>query len=176
MPAATRQRDLVPRASASAAALFGCHWAEVQRFLLQAQAAGLVADSLNIEGWWESVLVVVDHGDRIEWQRQGHNCFGNFSETHQLHRRDCCSCHTPTACLQADGLMQCRSCRLKYDRQKGREYTAKWRYKKTGALPVWVAGSVACSHCGATFTPKRSTARFCSAACRVAAHRASASV
>lgn len=32
---------------------------------------------------------------------------------------------------------------------------------------------VACSHCGASFTPKRSTARFCSTACRVAAHRAS---
>ena len=29
-----------------------------------------------------------------------------------------------------------------------------------------------CSHCGATFTPKRSTARFCSTRCRVAAHRA----
>jgi hypothetical protein len=29
-----------------------------------------------------------------------------------------------------------------------------------------------CSHCGATFTPKRSTAQFCSTACRVAAHRA----
>jgi hypothetical protein len=29
-----------------------------------------------------------------------------------------------------------------------------------------------CNHCGATFTPKRSTARFCSTACRVASHRA----
>ena len=29
-----------------------------------------------------------------------------------------------------------------------------------------------CAHCSAEFTPKRSTARFCSSACRVAAHRA----
>jgi hypothetical protein len=28
-----------------------------------------------------------------------------------------------------------------------------------------------CVHCGTEFTPLRSTARFCSAACRVAAHR-----
>ncbi|MEN9767814.1 MAG: hypothetical protein RLZZ32_1774 [Cyanobacteriota bacterium] len=33
-------------------------------------------------------------------------------------------------------------------------------------------GPVACTHCGSEFTPKRSTAQFCSTACRVAAHRA----
>lgn len=35
--------------------------------------------------------------------------------------------------------------------------------------------SVVCDHCGATFTPQRSTARFCSSTCRVAAHRTSRS-
>jgi hypothetical protein len=30
----------------------------------------------------------------------------------------------------------------------------------------------ACAHCGQTFTPKRSDARYCSGRCRVAAHRA----
>jgi len=29
-----------------------------------------------------------------------------------------------------------------------------------------------CAHCGAVFTPRRSTAQFCSSGCRVAAHRA----
>jgi hypothetical protein len=29
-----------------------------------------------------------------------------------------------------------------------------------------------CEHCGASFTPQRSTARFCSTRCRTAAHRA----
>jgi endogenous inhibitor of DNA gyrase (YacG/DUF329 family) len=29
-----------------------------------------------------------------------------------------------------------------------------------------------CAHCGSAFTPKRSTGRFCSLRCRVAAHRA----
>jgi predicted RNA-binding Zn-ribbon protein involved in translation (DUF1610 family) len=33
---------------------------------------------------------------------------------------------------------------------------------------------VACQHCGAAFTPARSTARFCSPKCRVAAHRQAA--
>lgn len=31
---------------------------------------------------------------------------------------------------------------------------------------------VACGHCGTRFEAKRKTARFCSAACRAAAHRA----
>ena len=31
---------------------------------------------------------------------------------------------------------------------------------------------IKCAECGERFTPKRSTARFCSARCRVAAHRA----
>ena len=30
---------------------------------------------------------------------------------------------------------------------------------------------IACGQCGAVFTPKRSTARYCSTRCRVAAHR-----
>jgi hypothetical protein len=30
----------------------------------------------------------------------------------------------------------------------------------------------ACAHCGETFVPKRTTARYCSTRCRVAAHRA----
>jgi hypothetical protein len=32
--------------------------------------------------------------------------------------------------------------------------------------------SAICQHCGITFTPQRSTARFCSTVCRVASHRA----
>jgi hypothetical protein len=33
-----------------------------------------------------------------------------------------------------------------------------------------------CQHCGSTFAPRRSWARFCSVACRMAAHRAGAPV
>jgi hypothetical protein len=32
----------------------------------------------------------------------------------------------------------------------------------------------ACAYCGAEFTPRRNSARFCSVRCRVAAHRARA--
>jgi hypothetical protein len=37
-------------------------------------------------------------------------------------------------------------------------------------MPCWVSPRP-CAQCGATFTPKRSSAQFCSTRCRVAAHR-----
>ena len=43
--------------------------------------------------------------------------------------------------------------------------------KKSGCFLVLAAN---CSHCGGPFAPKRSTARYCGARCRVAAHRAKA--
>jgi len=53
----------------------------------------------------------------------------------------------------------CNGCRAKAEREKKR------RQRGTDL------SARACQHCGATFTPKRSTARFCSTRCRVAAHR-----
>ena len=55
----------------------------------------------------------------------------------------------------------CNGCRAKVERNKKRQQ------RGTDLSPR------PCAHCGATFTPKRSTAQFCSTACRVAAHRAS---
>ena len=55
----------------------------------------------------------------------------------------------------------CRDARL------NRERVARYR-ERNPRQPL----QVNCAHCGETFTPQRSTATFCTAKCRVAAHRA----
>jgi len=58
------------------------------------------------------------------------------------------------------------------ERQKNRrDQNAEWM-RKHRAENQQHQHLASCAHCGAEFTPKRSTARFCSTACRVAAHRA----
>ena len=42
---------------------------------------------------------------------------------------------------------------------------------KTHTVTGKASQPIACVHCAAVFTPKRSTARYCSTRCRVAAHR-----
>jgi hypothetical protein len=44
-------------------------------------------------------------------------------------------------------------------------------YAKGVSVTGMASPPIACVHCGAVFTPKRSTARYCSTRCRVAAHR-----
>ena len=63
----------------------------------------------------------------------------------RLHRWKTCTCHN---CEKAQ---------------------ARAKYEKSH-VPVEVKPRP-CSHCGTEFTPKRSDARFCKAACRVASHR-----
>jgi hypothetical protein len=63
----------------------------------------------------------------------------------------------------------CLACRLKRKRQTNREASRRYRLRhgiKQG-FPVQL-----CERCGSVFEAKRSTARYCSTACRVAAHRA----
>ena len=57
--------------------------------------------------------------------------------------------------------------------QRRRERNAEWmrQHRAQSQQPHQISS---CAHCGATFTPKRSTARYCSTRCRVAAHRAQA--
>jgi hypothetical protein len=54
---------------------------------------------------------------------------------------------------------------------KRRERNAEWM-RRQRAEQRKENQPVACIHCGSEFTPKRSTAQFCSTRCRVAAHRA----
>jgi hypothetical protein len=64
-------------------------------------------------------------------------------------------------------LSVCRDCTRERVRKNSvltsRAYRARNRKKSE---------PTACAHCGEQFTPKRSDARYCSARCRVAAHRA----
>ena len=56
-------------------------------------------------------------------------------------------------------------------RQRKAEWMRKHRQQQQRDIePV----QCICTHCGETFTPKRSTAKTCSTRCRVAAHRAAA--
>jgi hypothetical protein len=60
----------------------------------------------------------------------------------------------------------CDECRKQRRRQQNTATVQRIRKRRRDR--IWQV----CTHCGATFTPKRSTAQFCSTACRVAAHRA----
>jgi hypothetical protein len=61
------------------------------------------------------------------------------------------------------GDVDCRDCR---QRRLLRDRVRRHRERTKQPLQ-----QVACQHCSNTFTPQRSTARFCSTACRVAHHR-----
>jgi hypothetical protein len=60
-------------------------------------------------------------------------------------------------------------CRVCHEAALNRERLARYRERhRQEKVPI------ACATCGSSFTPQRSTACFCSAKCRVAAHRAKA--
>lgn len=66
---------------------------------------------------------------------------------------------------------RCCHCQQTLERQWNRKAARTYRIDNGMAkTPLWVH----CNHCGERFAPQRSTARFCSTACRVAAHRAKA--
>jgi hypothetical protein len=65
----------------------------------------------------------------------------------------------------------CQSCLREIKRASNRKSAKTYRINNGMVkTPLFVD----CAHCGERFAPKRSTARFCSTACRVAAHRAKA--
>ena len=70
--------------------------------------------------------------------------------------------------LSAGGDRLCRQCqreeRRAAERKASMAYRIRHGLKKTPE-------STQCAECGATFSPKRSTAKYCSSYCRVRAHR-----
>src|SRR5262245_32696017 len=68
--------------------------------------------------------------------------------------------------LRKDQSPQELVCRYCQRRERKRLYMRQWRGSDVAL------GDRACQHCGQSFTPERSTARYCGARCRVAAHRA----
>jgi hypothetical protein len=78
-------------------------------------------------------------------------------------------------CLACKEQQQAEANRANQRRRRRRE-RAKRRIeagflKRTGPLFL-VDNHATCAHCGANFEAKRTTARYCSTRCRVAAHRA----
>ena len=67
------------------------------------------------------------------------------------------------------------SCKITRDARRGLEPVSRRSDRAEGPAR---AGQIGCScqNCGSSFVPQRRSARFCSPACRVAAHRARASV
>ena len=67
------------------------------------------------------------------------------------------------------GEMKCSDCVANNIRSASRKSSANYRQRNRKTKEP-----IACGHCGQQFTPKRSTALFCSAKCRVSANRAKA--
>jgi hypothetical protein len=59
--------------------------------------------------------------------------------------------------------------RKRRQREKAERRLAAGLLKAAGAFTIEVGA--ACAHCGTAFQPRRTTAQFCSAKCRVAHHR-----
>jgi hypothetical protein len=79
------------------------------------------------------------------------------------------SCPACGTLIAANRGKPCAACKVERKRAKHREFSRSYR-RRHGLVQSF--GIESCSHCGEVFSPKRSTARFCSARCRVAAHRA----
>jgi hypothetical protein len=82
--------------------------------------------------------------------------------------RICWSCRQPFQVTTHSRSRRCRECQRKEEmtRQRERRHLAAGLATATGK-PI----KRKCQQCGQPFTPQRSTARFCSASCRVAHHR-----
>ena len=65
------------------------------------------------------------------------------------------------------GTMKCTDCVAANERKASAKSSADYRTRNRQPKQP-----VTCSHCGKSFMPQRSTATFCTAKCRVAAHRA----
>ena len=64
----------------------------------------------------------------------------------------------------------CNHCQKKHKRFENRQAAKAYRQRNRHKTIV-VHEPIACSHCGERFNPQRSTAKYCSTNCRVAAHR-----
>jgi hypothetical protein len=82
--------------------------------------------------------------------------------------------YTPALRLRTQVTERAAEANRVYQRKRRRKETLQ---RKEAAGHIRVSGFFAlvtgtCTHCGESFHPKRSSARYCSTRCRVAAHRA----
>lgn len=159
----------------------GCRWELVEPFLHEQERLAQEQppeDRPGVLGTWSAVKNVrwaTGWGGEpaLAWTVYGQGLFGPFERDLYTWRSTCPHCGQEAAGLSPKhrSLIQrcCRVCRLEHERAMAR-LAARRRRRAKGE--VTTPSTMACAHCGATFTPKRSTAQFCSTRCRVAAHRA----
>jgi hypothetical protein len=89
----------------------------------------------------------------------------------------CEDCYEPE--LRGKRATRCRACQEKYTRE--RRCYQQWQRRRlasgllvrkdTDVLRLVGTAPRTCGHCGGEFLPEHTTARYCSAKCRMAAHR-----
>jgi hypothetical protein len=107
-------------------------------------------------------------------------------EAEQNRERNRHRCHVILTCpdcgkveRRGHAAKRCSECQAKHDRERrtlaARRRRAmasgRCRIKSNQFFSVLIPVQLRCQHCGKAFTPKRSTARYCSDLCRVRAHR-----
>jgi ribosomal protein L32 len=159
----------------------GCRWELVEPFLHDQERLAKdqpPEDRPGLLGCWSAVKDVRwaigwDEKPVLAWVVYGKSLFGPYERDRFAWRTKCPNCGHDAASLVTNHRSPiqrcCRVCRLDHERAMAR-LAARRRRRAKGE--VTTPAVIPCTHCGTIFTPKRSTAQFCSTACRVAAHRA----
>lgn len=169
------QRDDDPwRLKPTAHDVSGCRWELIEPMLRQLESAPRQSDAFF--GCWKAVKAIRTvhdkDGEWLTWIVYGKALDGPYESIRVTRRTTCPHCGHEAASLPSTGnLLQrvCRNCRLDHQRAMDR-LAARRRRRRSGE--VVDRSEASCAHCGNPFTPKRSTATFCSTKCRVGAHRA----
>ena len=162
----------------------GCRWELImpmlQEMLVESEADA--PESEFFKGCWSGVKDIrtginPETGrEFISWVHHGNALFGGAFEWQKVaYKTVCPNCgHDAANLCSTDSLIQrcCKNCRLGHERAMARN-AAKRRRRAKGEVTTPMMK--ACETCGEMFFVERSTARFCSTKCRVAAHRSKAS-
>ena len=156
--------------------VYGCHWDLILPML--EKHSSKQPDENDPDCW--AVVKDITHSTRedgnesLTWIVEGVSFFGPYERQETAHKSVCPVCGHAAADLPSHGsTLQrcCGSCRLNHDRALAR-LAARRRRRAKGE--VTTPGVKACEVCGSPFNPERSTAKFCSTKCRVAAYRSKA--
>ena len=157
----------------------GIRWELIEPFLRQVQETPIDKETTGFfAGCWSSVkglrtIVEEDGTEVLTWNHYGKALIGGeFDLPYVARKTTCPHCKALVANLPgkwASPLQQvCCSCQLEHRRILAAR-AARIRRRRSGE--VTTPPVMQCAECGEDFLPKRSTAKFCSARCRVANHR-----
>lgn len=154
----------------------GLDWGEVVAYFQAEEAKGLKQIGVFEDGTpcYEGVAnvrLVEDEfygGLALRWWHGKNYILGGYREHQRFaHQNECKLCRRKMAGHGVKGV--CAHCKLAEEREKAAMRSRRYR-TRNGLTKA--PGVTRCQHCGNTFTPKRSTAKFCSDKCRIASHRA----